>query len=302
MDHFLMIENLLVSKAYEEVLDYLDEIKLDNLYILGVSAYASYKLYHDHKYLENDNPYLAFLLEEAYPQVYEKLLQEKSMSAYQYLGLLTYQGLGVKADVTEARHWFSEAINLGSVPAKTYLAQTYLDQGDFKTGFRLLNDSQNFILSCFYLGNCYFNGYGVNEDKDRAERYYRQAMIHGFDEALYTLAMHYLASSSPSHSLKEAFKLLDQAALKGHERALLFLIQYFYKRDQDKYIDYLVQAATKGNKDVKYHIGYDYWLGINLPQDNDKAFYWLSLAAQEKHQLAINLLQEHFSSPRYTCK
>lgn len=301
MNVFLTIENLLISKAYKEILDYIYEANINDLYITGIKDFASYKLYHDEKYLNNQNPYLLFLLGKDYSQVYRMLMQENSMNSYQYLGLLTYQGLGTKEDLHQARNFFNEAINLGSVPAKTYLAQTYLDNGDFKRGFKLLNDSVDFVLSSFYLGNCYFNGYGVNEDKNRAERYYYKAMLYGFDEAIYTLAMHYLASNSLNNSIKEAFNLLHQAAIKGHERALLFLIQYFHNRDSEKYLDYLVKAATVGNKDVKYHLGYDYLLGINLPQDKDKAFYWLSLAAKEEHQVAINLLNEHFTKQIFSC-
>lgn len=285
---------MLISKAFEQLIDYIDDIQTDNLYTAGVQSYASYNLYHDEKFLNKNNPYTIFLMANDYPKAYLMLETKQDVVAYQYLGLCKYRGLGTNRSIEEARKFFEMAISLGSIPAKTYLAQTYLDEEKFKEGFILLKKSEDFVLSSFYLGNCYFNGYGVEEDKDRAERYYHQAMKYGYDEAAYTLGMHFLASDKLDYGIKSSFRLLDQAASKGHERALLFLIQYFYNRDDEKYLDYLVKAALVGNSDVKYHLGYDYLMGINLPKDKSKAYYWLSFAAKENHEQAIKILNDSF--------
>lgn len=291
MDPYLTIENLIISKAYDEVIEYIYEAKITNLYTSGILAYASYKKYHDEKYLDYNNPYCLYFLEKDLEKAYKILLKETDVNAYLYLGLCYYRGEGTIESLSNARTYFKEAINRGSIPAKTYLAQTHLDEEDFTNGYLLLRQSDSFVLSAFYLGNCFFNGYGVVEDKSRAERYYIDASKFGFDEACYTLAMHYLASDDLRHGMKQSLDLLHIAACKGHERALLFLIQYYCSRDNDKYMEYLVKAAIVGNRDCKYHIGYDYLMGINLPQDKEKAYYWLRLAAQENHEQALHLLQ-----------
>ena len=294
VEKFLRIENLLISKAYREIIDYFDEFQNDDLYSLGVKSFACYKYYHEDSYLDSSNPYSLFLSAHNYHKVYQLLNKECDAKAYQYLGLLKYHGLGTNKSLCEARQFFLAAINEGSIPAKTYLAQTYLDEEDFEKGFRLLQESTDFVLSSFYLGNCYFNGYGVFEDKNRAERYYQDASAYGFDEAYYTLGMHHMASNNLNFGIKYSFELLHKAANKGHERALLFLIQYYYDRDESKYLDYLVKAAMVGNSDVKYHLGYDFLMGINLPKDKVKAQYWLNLAAKEGQEQAIKLIDEFF--------
>ena len=75
----------------------------------------------------------------------------------------------------------------------------------------------------YNLGVCYYNGYGVAQDKGEAVKWYRKAAEQGFADAQYWLGVCYYNGYGVAQDYDEAVKWIRKAAEQGHAKAINLL-------------------------------------------------------------------------------
>lgn len=115
----------------------------------------------------------------------------------------------------------------------------------------------------------------------KAAPWYRQAAVKGFAEAQVQLAELYDAGEGVPQDIETAVLWYEKAAEQGHEDALLALGQH-YSQDLNhakSALPYYQRAADMGNANAGYRLGLLYLGESGIPRDDQKAWLYLSLAA-----------------------
>lgn len=109
------------------------------------------------------------------------------------------------------------------------------------------NAEHNDAEAQWKLGQCYFNGDGVEKNSDEAVKWFQKAADQGLVEAQYRLGLHYRVNED----YKESAKWLKKAAKQGHANAQFGLFLAFVngkgvKRNCEVAAKWLVEAAEQG--------------------------------------------------------
>ena len=134
------------------------------------------------------------------------------------------------------------------------------------------------------LGERYYFGDGVHEDKAEAIKLWQKSADQGNLEALNSLAFNY---SDENDSVK-AFELWRKAAELGHSTAQYNLgVCYFtgsgVTEDKLEALKWYRKAAEQGYSDAQYNLGEFYLNGEFVPEDKSEAVKWFRKAAQQSH-------------------
>ena len=114
------------------------------------------------------------------------------------------------------------------------------------------------------VGKRYYNGIGVEQNKQKAIEWMTKAAEQGSDEA--------------------------QFALGG-----LYYIGKDVEEDKEKAIKWFGKAAEQGNANAQFYLGAMYWDGEGLEKDEKKGIEWLRKAAEQGNESAKNALDEILS-------
>lgn len=160
---------------------------------------------------------------------FEKAANGGDVCALNNLGNLVCDGLGCVKDVSKAIEIYEKAILKGYSPSANNLATIFRDKGNYQKAFEyhLLAEKIAKISYSFIVGLCYFNGLGVNIDKEKAckiflkvsvdkQNYHSQFEI---DEANYLLGYSYLNGEGVKKSLTIARKYLQKADKDNDHRS-----------------------------------------------------------------------------------
>jgi len=116
-----------------------------------------------------------------------------------------------------------------------------------------LADAQN------YLGNMYFNGYGVEKSYQKAAEYYQLAANQGSAKAQYILGLMYEIGYDGKQSYQKALEYFQLAADQGSAIAQCNL-GYMYKngygveKSFQKALEYVQLAADQGLAEAQYNL------------------------------------------------
>jgi TPR repeat protein len=136
-------------------------------------------------------------LADYYSQNYEKAFYWYTRAAdhgdaeAQYkLGVMYYQGEGVKQDYQKAFFWFEKAAVQGNAEVQALLGVLYVtgeggDNQDYQKAFSWFEKAaqQGNVDAQAMLGNMYFAGDGVSKDKQKAKEWYKKAADQGDEDA-----------------------------------------------------------------------------------------------------------------------
>ena len=118
-----------------------------------------------------------------------KSAEEGNSGAQNELGLLYYEGHGVRQNYGQAKHWFEKAVKQGHAEAQVNLGMLYLlGQGAPQSDqmalfwFRQAAEKEN-ALAFTNLGVMYAQGQGVTKDFIQAHIWYNLAAAHGEKKA-----------------------------------------------------------------------------------------------------------------------
>ena len=167
-------------------------------------------------------------------------------------------------------------------------AKALLDQGEYEAGISILEEAaaKGDPEAQFVLGNCYYEGTGVEQNYEEAVKYFRLAADQGLSWAQQNLGLCYFLGAGVEQDCEEAVRLYRLAADQGDEVAT-FNIGYSYyfgmgvEQDYEEAFKHFLQAAEKGVPVAMFAVGDCYNLGNGVKKDPDAAAEWMrkSLAA-----------------------
>lgn len=143
-----------------------------------------------------------------------------------------------------------------------------------------------------YLGmaDCYFFGYGVNENNERAFELYNEVLKKEPDNygALCKIGRMYRCGWGVDKDIEKAFQILSAAAQNGSARAATEL-GWLYEFDLEhnaqnisKALQWYQYGADRGDALGARKLAYAYEEGLlGLPQNSSQAFYWYNHARED---------------------
>lgn len=155
--------------------------------------------------------------------------------------------------------------------------------------------------SCLFLGECFYNGYGVEISMEKALELWHQAADLGSVDACFNLGVCYSNGYGTDVSMKKAFGFYERAAEAGNKDAkFLVALCYFggegvYK-SYDAAVSIFRELALDGYADAQYYMGVCYENGYGVPVSYEDAMEWYLSAESngaENASEAIDNLKEN---------
>ena len=177
------------------------------------------------------------------------------------LGLMLAMKARTEKDMSEAVSWMETSWEQGNEEAALFLGKLY--EGTVDTDMEMApapEKARVWFEKAASKGNgealaelafFYEKGITVQKDSQKAADLLKDAVGYGCDEALFSLALHYLDEGKED----EALPYMEAAAAKGEKRALYLAgMMYLYGKgtepDREKGIDYLREAELHGSKEA----------------------------------------------------
>ena len=141
------------------------------------------------------------------------------------------------------------------------------------------------------LGQCYLDGLGINKDPQKAFFWFSRAAEQMNHKALNSLGYCYENGIGTSRDEFQAYSFYKIAALKGHSAAFNNLANCYLDGigtavDSLKARAWFEKGAESGIRYSQTNVGYLY-LYISGHEDYNKAFFWLSKAAEQDSPYAL---------------
>lgn len=184
--------------------------------------------------------------------------------------------------------WFKTA--MGSNSKLFHQATKVYKEKKFDQAFQLFNRlaNENYSKAFYWLGKCYFCGYGVEQDLNLAFDWYTKAAEHGDINAQFRLANCYWQGWGIDTDKKLAVHWYRKAADKGSSKAR----KLYTNRDFFQTLDEIGEARTpwlkifadSGNADIQNELGDCYYYGIEIQKDETQAVKWYSKAAEQGNE------------------
>ncbi len=190
-------------------------------------------------------------------------LAEKGNAKAQYnLGLMYYEGDGVRADLNETFKWYTLAANQGNANAQ------------------------------HGLGYMYEKGYGVKQDYGEAVKWYKFAANQGYGFSQHNLGVMYQHGLSVQQDYVEAMKWFKLAASQ-HVYESEFNIGQIYKeggfgiqQDSNEAVKWFKLSAEHGYVNAQYVLGTMYIKGEGVERNLDEAIKYLTPVARQGYHVA----------------
>ncbi|POG62841.1 hypothetical protein GLOIN_2v1757723, partial [Rhizophagus irregularis DAOM 181602=DAOM 197198] len=127
----------------------------------------------------------------------------------------------------------------------------------------------NYSIAQVYLAKCYNDGYGTEQNKDSAFKWYQKAA----------------ENERVEQNKRKAFKLFQKLAEQGYEDAQYELGKFYYSGieievNKTRAFELYKIAAEKGQTNAQNELGTSYEHGDGTEQDLEKAIYWYNKAAE----------------------
>ena len=224
------------------------------------------------------------------------LLKQESEENYE-IGLKYYN----QNNLSEAISYFEKSCKeIDNIKALRKLCEIYLqylndeDDGKREKYSELFYKNAKYVADEgdaedeYYLGNCYYNGEGVEKDEVKAFEWYKKAAEQGHISAQYNVGVCYDNGEGVEKDKRKAFGWYERAAEQGHVEAQYNLgVCYEYGRgvekDKRKAFGWYERAAEQGLAEAQYNLGVCYEYGRGVEKDENKAFEWYEKAAEQGH-------------------
>lgn len=207
------------------------------------------------------------------------------------LGVLCINGWGVEQDIEGGSMWIKRAADAGFFMAMDDLGVLYKERA---LGKGKEKDAWSYFLRAaglgyrggeFHLGECYYEGIGVEPDLEKAVTCYKRALAHGSMEAADALGTMAVLGEGMPVDEKAAFTYF-RTAVKGGYIASLYKLGdcYYYGRgtaqDFGRARDLFEKAWDNGDKAAAVRMGTIYLSGLGVEQDSRKAVNWFTQSAE----------------------
>ncbi|MBI2820152.1 MAG: sel1 repeat family protein [Acidobacteria bacterium] len=153
------------------------------------------------------------------------LAERGNPSAQTNLGVMYYQGRGVRPDSEEAMRWYRLAALKGYPEAYYNMGVAYTEgKGVEQSSEEALRwykaaAEGGYVAAQLLLGNLYSRGQGVEADAKEAARWFQAAADQGDSTAQFLLATAYLSGNGVDQDDVQAYKWLTITAERGNDQA-----------------------------------------------------------------------------------
>ena len=168
------------------------------------------------------------------------------------------------------------------------LGEQYLNKGDVERAVSCFKKSAEFgnAKAQRMLGDCYYVGEGIREDKQEAVKWFRLAAEQGDAEAQRMLGACYYVGEGIREDKREAVKWYRLAAEQGDAAAQWMLGDCYYvgegiREDKREAVKWFRLAAEQGDAEAQRMLGACYYVGEGIREDKREAVKWYRLAAEQ---------------------
>ncbi|MBE6418260.1 MAG: sel1 repeat family protein [Akkermansiaceae bacterium] len=213
------------------------------------------------------------------------------------------QGVGVAADMEQARRWYESAIQVGVRGANASMAELCFKEGDYAGAYTHYETARDSLtaeqLSHAAAASCRL---AESADTRSAPAYYQQAVWYltlaaqkGSTAAAVELGnMYYHGVGVEAASRPVAADYYAMAAEQGDAAACCLaawcLLETATPEADARAVQYLQQAAEQGNAEACYNLALCILSARGLPRDEHSAVSWLQQAADRQHPAALRKL------------
>ena len=153
--------------------------------------------------------------------------------------------------------------------------------------------------SCYMLAEKYYNGIGVEKNREIAKDWYYQAAKKGHASAQYMYGYILCVSARGEKDLALGVKYVKASANKLHTGAMLLLARnYFYgvgvKKSERKAFKVWKKASEIGCPEAQYYLGLCYDKGIYVKRDVLKSKKYLFRALENGYNASNNILRSGY--------
>lgn len=177
----------------------------------------------------------------------ETLCKKNNKEAEFMMAKCLQNGFSVNQNIPKAIDIYEKLSDEGCFKASHELARIYLTDSflDYQKVFHYsqIGSESGYASSKYILGCCYYSGWGVDKDRERAISLLKEASSQGVVVATYNLAGFYDG--------EESLRLYRKAAEEGYLPAIRKLREYYNRYDFLKCLPWSFQAALKGNAEDK---------------------------------------------------
>ena len=247
------------------------------------------------------------------------------------LGVFYGKGFGVEKDMEKAAYWLEKAAEYGDpdglpaaklfrkgaelkkkaengdVQAMGEYAEHLMTIGSSLPGYGYFEDSvywaekgieNGCAFSYWILALAYEHGRGVEEDAEKAVKYYQAGADMGEAHCQHSMGCYYLnGTAGVKTDRNKAAELCKKAAEQGYELSMFTLAKayengYFGEYDYGKMLEWGEKAAAAGSAEIQYEVAKMY---MNEDEngnmlDKERARYWLKEAADNGYEKAMAML------------
>lgn len=217
-------------------------------------------------------------------------------------GMMLHDGDGTQKDVTLAIEYFEKAKAAGRADADDLLAFVYKNINspdvDSKKAFEfnLQRAGKGDVEAQYHVYEAYWNGVGVEEDHEKANRWLKNAADSGHTISQALMGFHEMIFGDAS----TAVQYWEKASAAGHLKAMNDLAEVYLDGadgvpvNKARAIELYKKAADEGFGEAQGALGVCYATGNGVPKNDYEAFRWFSMAAS-----AAFVWIELHGSPRY---
>jgi TPR repeat protein len=194
--------------------------------------------------------------------------------------------------LTEQDIRFNKAFEL--YDAKQYAQAKPLIEALASEGY---SPAQSILGNYYYYGRETNEGYGVEKDWEKANKWYSKAADQGDPRGLNNLGTSYMEGEGVEKDEAKGFGLFREAAKKGYPQAQNNLARCFYfgqavDRDLERATFWYRRAAFRGNPAAQGSFGALYYAGERVEQDYEIAIEWFNKAADQGDEFSVYMLGE----------
>ena len=238
-------------------------------------------------------PHLIF---EAGEQVLEEYLSKKykKLPSTEVVNIFLQVHMGMK---------YLESKGVRTILHPQQITVSKEKKGELKNRYKLLLGGEGMSIQCLWelllsncqfdadakyiLGDCYFNGWGVEQDHCKAAEFYFQAANQGHSNAQCNLGVCYYEGFGVPQNYTKAAEFYTLAANQGNSIAQYNLANYYSSGlgpvDLKRAAELYTQAANQGDVSAQFNLGRCYTNGEGVQVDLQKALYYFMEAAKQGH-------------------
>ena len=168
------------------------------------------------------------------------------------------------------------------------LGEQYLNKGDVERAVSCFKKSAEFgnAKAQRMLGDCYYFGTGIREDKREAVKWFRLAAEQGDAEAQRMLGVCYYVGEGIREDKREAVKWFRLAAEQEDAEAQWMLGDCYYfgtgiREDKQEAVKWYRLAAEQGDAEAQRMLGDCYFFGHGVGKNKREAVNWYFLSAKK---------------------